>query len=174
MVIIDVRGKKKTTMKIKEITLLLILISSTPLPVFAGWFGPSNYDECILESMKGVTSDKAAILIERSCRKKFPKEAEKKPESRNLSYKELSNLTGRAGLSFGNKFSGNIYNGNSNVTVSGITVRVTTAVNGKEVMRTYNDEVTIKPQTTAYFGFDIIVGDEGADYSWGITDAKGY
>ena len=41
----------------------------------ADLFGPDNYDECILESMKGVTSDVAARLIHRSCRNKFPKES---------------------------------------------------------------------------------------------------
>lgn len=34
--------------------------------------GPSNYDECILESMKGVESDLAARLIAHSCGEKFP------------------------------------------------------------------------------------------------------
>lgn len=144
------------------------------LPVFAGWFGPSNYDECILESMKGVTSDKAAILIESICRKKFLEKPEKNHESRYLSYEELSNLTGRAEYDRVNVFSGTIYNGNSNVTVSEITCRVTTTVDGMEVTRTYTHEVIIKPQTTAYFGFTIIVGDNGADYSWSIASAKGY
>ena len=39
----------------------------------AGWFGPKDFDECILDSMEGVTSDYAAKLIYVSCRKKFPK-----------------------------------------------------------------------------------------------------
>ena len=30
------------------------------------------YEECILENMKGVASDKAAMAIMRVCRKKFP------------------------------------------------------------------------------------------------------
>ena len=47
---------------------LVILVSTT---ASAGWFGPSNYDECILESMKGVTSNVAARLVESSCREKF-------------------------------------------------------------------------------------------------------
>lgn len=161
-------------MKLKYIAITLSIVLVAPSSVLAGWFGPSNYDECILESMKGVTSDKAAILIARSCRKKFPNEPETKPESRALSYEELSKITGRAGHSFGNYFSGNIYNGNLNVTVSVITVRVTTTVDGKEVTRIYTDNVTIKPQTTADFGFNIVAGDKDADYSWGINSARGY
>ena len=33
---------------------------------------PRNFDDCILESMKGVTSDIAAVMITKSCRSKFP------------------------------------------------------------------------------------------------------
>jgi len=38
----------------------------------AGWFGPKNYDECILENMKGVTLKEAVWAIQNSCRAKFP------------------------------------------------------------------------------------------------------
>jgi hypothetical protein len=34
-------------------------------------FGPKNYDECILEGMKGVTSDKAANAVIQACLNKF-------------------------------------------------------------------------------------------------------
>jgi hypothetical protein len=37
-----------------------------------GLFGPSNYDDCILENLQDVTSDVAARAIMRSCRAKFP------------------------------------------------------------------------------------------------------
>ena len=54
-----------------EVLLLLVLISP---PCFS-WslFGPKDYNECILENMKGVTSDTAATLVNKSCREKFPK-----------------------------------------------------------------------------------------------------
>lgn len=39
-----------------------------------GLFGPSNYDQCITESMKGVSSDVAARAILSSCRNQFPAE----------------------------------------------------------------------------------------------------
>ena len=161
-------------MKYKQLITLSILIFCMPLAANAGWFGPKDYDECILESMKGVTSDKAAILIMRSCRKKFPEKPKDKPKTRTLSYGELSNLTGRAGHSFGNYFSGNIYNGNTNVTVSSISISVTTKIGGNEVTRTYTDDVNIASQTTADFGFNIVTGDKDAEYSWSINSAQGY
>jgi hypothetical protein len=55
----------------KVALVILILLAS---PVHAGIFGPSTYEECILENMKGVQSDRAAILIHRVCRKQFPEE----------------------------------------------------------------------------------------------------
>lgn len=45
--------------------------------VNAGWFEPENYDDYILDNMKGVQNSKAAILISRSCRAKFPVPCEK-------------------------------------------------------------------------------------------------
>jgi len=38
----------------------------------ASWFGPKNYDECILKNMKGVTLRQAVGVIQNSCRAKFP------------------------------------------------------------------------------------------------------
>ncbi len=35
-------------------------------------FGPNNYDDCIIQNMKGVTSDTAAVSIRLSCLQKFP------------------------------------------------------------------------------------------------------
>ena len=61
----------------------LIFIALTyPAIAFSGWLGPGNYDECVLESMKGVTSDMAATAIVYSCRNKFP-EVSKSNESKD-------------------------------------------------------------------------------------------
>jgi hypothetical protein len=39
----------------------------------AGWFGPSNYEECVLEKMKGQSSYMLATA-QNACRLKFPPE----------------------------------------------------------------------------------------------------
>jgi hypothetical protein len=162
-------------MKMVKLTLVLLaLLIGVPSVSFAGWFGPSNYDECILESMKGVTSDVAARMIARSCQEKFPDKPKAQPRSRELNSSELGQITGRAGNSFGNYFGGNLYNGNRGLTISQITVVVTTKVGKKDVSRTYVADVNIPPQTTADFSFSIVKGDEGSDYSWGIVGARGY
>ena len=67
--------------------------------------GPSTYEDCILESMKGVTSNRAAKAIEEACRTKFPlKRAKptpllKPPESYSLPLESLNNIPGTAGWS---------------------------------------------------------------------------
>jgi hypothetical protein len=48
-----------------------------PGTTMAGFFGPSTFEECIDESMKGVGSDVAARALYANCKKKFPTEEEK-------------------------------------------------------------------------------------------------
>ena len=50
--------------------LLLLPIASN---AYAGIFGPSNYDECILENMKGTQTEQATMLVANSCASKFKK-----------------------------------------------------------------------------------------------------
>ena len=52
--------------------LLLSLVLSYPAIGFGEDARPSNYDECILDSMRGVSSDIAARAIIDSCRNLFP------------------------------------------------------------------------------------------------------
>ena len=141
-------------------------------------FEPSNYDECILDSMKGVTNDVAAAAIRQSCRQKFPDDKPKQsffPHfSRNLSQDDIAQISGRAGLSYSNKYSGNFYNGNSNVTLTQVTISISTLSNGINDTRTYSVDVNIPPLKAKDFTIDIIIGDAGAEYKWGIIEAKGY
>ena len=48
-----------------------------------GFFGPKDYDDCILQNMRGVTSDTAAGLVHRACLSKFPKEEPKVQNNRD-------------------------------------------------------------------------------------------
>ena len=57
---------------IKKILLLLLLLVSNSCFAWS-LIGPNNYEECVLENMKGVTSDTAAHIINRVCRDKFKK-----------------------------------------------------------------------------------------------------
>lgn len=63
----------------------------------AGLFGPSTYEECVLENMKGVSSDVAADAVKRACRSKYSK----KSNSQNyIYYKKCEDLAKKARARF--------------------------------------------------------------------------
>jgi hypothetical protein len=97
-----------------------------------------------------------------------------KGQVRDLTNEELSKLTGRAGLAYSNRFSGNIYNGNTNISISSLSINISTTINGTESTRTYYIDVNISPQTTESIGANIIIGDKDAPYNWNIVGAKGW
>ena len=153
------------------IAICLLLAS----PIQAGIFGPKNYDECILKHMKGVTSDLAARAICDSCLKQFPKK--KSWEVKSLSDEQIKKLSiGQAAFSNNqNRFTGDLYNGNTDINICDITVNLTTTINGKKVQRAYVGDFYTPfpgPLETRRFGFDIIAGDPYAKYSWEIIEAK--
>ena len=57
----------------KLLTTIILLLSVLPSVGTAQIFGPSNYEDCIIEGMQGVASDVAAVAVRSSCRKKFPR-----------------------------------------------------------------------------------------------------
>lgn len=85
-------------------------------------FGPRSLEDCILENMKGVTSDDAALQIRVACMQKFPGDEPKKCKMREMTPAEANNVTGNASISNTPYFSGSFYNGNSVATVDEIVV----------------------------------------------------
>ncbi len=61
-------------MKKLVIFLTLLYSAANTSQANAQFFGPDSYEECILESMEGVSSDIAAREIVRACRSQFPRE----------------------------------------------------------------------------------------------------
>lgn len=57
---------------------------------FKGWFGPSNFDECILDRMPGVKNDTVASETREICRKEFPNQSEVKKKSAIIGIKNSS------------------------------------------------------------------------------------
>ena len=159
---------RKTT-RTGTATLLAVLLAGCD-----GLLGPRNFDDCILTHMKGVTSNIAAGDIRRSCREKFPEGAELKSKSRDLKPWELSAITGRAGINYGNRYGGTLYNGNNGLTVTETRIQVTTKIEKKDVAHTYSVTTPIPPLSTIEFAIDIIVGDRNADYQWAIVGARGF
>ncbi len=84
---------------------------------------PNDYNDCILESMKGVTSDFAAKAIQQSCRRKHPIEIKQIPEV-ELPSDALRKIEGKASPNFYGAFEGSIYNNNEQWCISSIVIRI--------------------------------------------------
>lgn len=136
---------------------------------------PQSYDDCILKYLKEDMNEMATRAIINSCSDKFSQQEKESFDlpTRELTEEEIDNLGGRAKLSHGNTFGGEIYNGNEKILVIGLKVKIRTELDGEEVTKVYNDNITIPPLSTKTFYVDIITGDDGADYRWGIAGATG-
>lgn len=178
------------------IKILLIIVACVYAPVsLGGWFGgPSNYNDCILESMKGVTSNTAAQWIVLSCRDKFP---EKTPNDPEASENVVSQLTGRARVTDSGHFSGYIYNGNQDWAITQITVVLTPKASASSPQpgkgnspapvrldsigepvplpekKEYNVVISVAPLTKSEFSVSVDGGYSGG-YDWSITKARGH
>jgi len=133
---------------------------------------PKSFDDCILKHMVGVTSDNAARLINQSCREKFP-DTTTDDNDLELTDEELSKLTGRTGVAR-NHYGGRLHNGNFDITITSITIKVTESLGNTATSREYRHEVSIPPLAVKDFAVNIIVEDEDAEYSSDITSARGY
>lgn len=137
---------------------------------------PQNYDDCILKYLKADMNQRAVNAVIYSCRNKFA-ESEESDNTNQVEFQlnqgQLAKLTGRAGLGYGKYYSGTIYNGNDNIVLNEVEISITITNGNDVVTRKYVDDVSIEPNSTGDFGFDIIVGEEGSNYSWAITGAIG-
>ncbi len=152
----------------------LILFGTFPAIVNAGWFSANNFDECILESMKGVTSDTAAGAIHRACREKFPI---KGPSDSPVPPEVVSQLDGRGGYSYG-YFKGTIYNGNKGWTITQLTIVLRPKSKSKtsdqvRPDKEYNVNVTVPPLANVEF-IESVANDGATDFEWRISSARGY
>jgi len=137
-------------------------------------FGPTTYEDCIVESMQGVTSDAAAKLIAVSCRKKFPER--NRIDDISLLPSVINALNGHASA-YGNTFSGTLYNGDKEWVVTQITVVLQPKPKkGQKTSmpnREYNVDVTVTPLSSATFSIPID-GEPGIEFEWAISRGRGY
>lgn len=65
------------------ISITLLFFMSSPCVCFGGWFGPKNFEECVLENMK--SQDKSLIgMARKTCEKQFPYEKELDLDKENI------------------------------------------------------------------------------------------
>ena len=136
-------------------------------------YGPQNYDDCILENMKGVTNDTAAKLILNSCDEKFNKVEYKKCDEEEVPpWDRYGKITGNAHISDIGKpyFSASIYNGLSK-TISEINV----SISGENIQPAQEYKLflstNIAPKSTGNPGVSIQAF-PGSNFTWHITSAK--
>ena len=134
----------------------------------------SSYNQCVLESMRGIMSNSAAEMTRRTCREKFP---DTKFHDAELTPQVLGKLVIHAGFGYG-IFNGSIYNGNSDYTVTQITILLApmrkkesadVSVDGKK----YNIDLTVQPLTKGALSMPI-PSDNTLEYTWTLVNARGY
>lgn len=160
---------------------ILLLFFSTGTTT-AGWLsGPDCYEDCILESMKGVTSDKAALEIKRACRKKFPIKQKPKPPLIKLTNKELSKITGRCRLNDVTTFSCELHNGNDNLIIEELSISIWAHDGEYSSAKTYThvfdytahyERKGFQPQTYEEFSYQIVPIFRKR-VNWSIVSARG-
>jgi hypothetical protein len=162
---------------------------------------PSTYDECILETLKGVSSDVAANAIIESCRNQFPAQVEVAPvqeevvaepepveteqavvaagTSRNLTAEELDKLDATAFIVL-DSYRITFRNNNEHLTVTEVTIAVEDK-SGPDGLRTYSERVQIAPLTSGTAKYKVSVESNGfeldtisvSEPNWHIAAAQG-
>ncbi|MEO6561836.1 MAG: hypothetical protein ABIN99_02155 [Nitrosospira sp.] len=149
------------------ILLMSVDLSANSLP------GPDNYHQCVLESRKGITDNKGAEAAEKACRVKFP---DTKFPDMELAPEAFGKLIIHAGFGYG-IFSGTIYNGNSDYTVTQITILLA-PMRRKEAAgifvddKQYKIDLSLQPFTKGALSMPI-TSDNTLEYSWKLITARG-
>ncbi len=171
----------------KKLFAVICLFIWMPIPAMGGWFGPSNYEECILKNMKGVTSDKAVLEIRRACRAKFPEKPIKKPKLRDVPEKVLEDITGKAWFTDAQlmyNFYARLHNDNAKWTITEVKIRIFDKATktyeyilsreGSDGIRWDDTEEWegLPPFETEVFPF--FMKKVPAEWEWDIIGAKGY
>ena len=167
----------------KRLFTVICLLIWMPIPAMGGWFGPSNYEECILKNMKGVTSDEAARAIRGACRREFPR---KTVDRQDVPVSVLKDITGEAWFidkahpdaSHTGNFYAKLYNNNAKWRIVLVKIRITDKATGthEDVLGVIPGYLlalkTLSPFERKCFGF--FVQKVPVKWEWNIIEAKGY
>jgi hypothetical protein len=149
------------------------LISLILLVLTACKYGPQNYDDCILENMKGVTNDTAAELIVDSCVKKFKKNELKKCETEGVPPWDIyGKIQGNGEISnVGSPyFKSSIYNG-----LSKSITEINVAISGDNMKPEQEYKLFVYPNIApkSKGNPDVAIqADPGQNFTWRITSVK--
>jgi hypothetical protein len=109
----------------------LVLISCSLIFILSGCnpFKEQNFEDCLLENLKGVKSDDAAADIRMACAIKNSKNSKnisyqtRKCENRELTLDEKKLVNGRAIVEY-DWLTVILHNGNSNIKINGVKVKL--------------------------------------------------
>ena len=160
----------------------------------------SNYDECIIDAMRGVSSDVAARAIIESCRNLFPEpprevappaptaEAVPAPaavpatpvapasidtaEARSLTTEELGRLSAAAKI-FGSAYRVTVNNGNPNLTLTEVTIAVWDDDDPTVNRKEYKEAARIAPLTSGVVKYTVHYRGSETGWSWRVVAARG-
>ena len=151
----------------------------------AGPLGLSAYEECILESMKGVDSKREALSIRQACRNRFPEKlaALAPREDRPLSRDELGALTIGQGEFLAQLTSVNaannapvaamrfeIQNPHQSVSITELTVSITSAASEKPLV--YRATCNVPPKSPGEVVVSFLQTDREG-FSWSVVGGRG-
>jgi pyruvate/2-oxoglutarate dehydrogenase complex dihydrolipoamide acyltransferase (E2) component len=191
----------ETTMLRKINVLLVPLVLLFPAISYSDSSGPTNFDECIVDTMRGVSSDVAAQAIIDSCRNLFPdssgKAAPPPPPApaapaapvantpppaapapldtaaaRSLSTDELAQLRAKARI-FGSAYRITIENNNPNLTLTEVTIAVWDDGNPLASRKEYSEAAQIAPQSSATVKYTVHYRGDETGWNWGVVAARG-
>ena len=158
----------------------------------------SSYDECILESLKGVSSDVAADAIIASCRSTFAEAAAAAPaeppaepqsvppeapqgeaktepasvgESRELTQEELANLKATL-MGFLTNYRVTFENMNEDITVTEVTISVWDEFDPRGLKK-YTETMQLPPSESAKVVYDVVYVGDDQGWRWKVDSAKG-
>ena len=165
------------------LTLVMLLVCGNSAA--AGSSGLTGYEDCILESMKGVTKPKAVHSIRQACRDKFPqRQAALAPrEDRLLSREELGALTIDAGEFVAQMTSLNaasnapvagmrfkIQNPHATLRITELTVSITSTASEKPLE--YRASCNVPPKSAGEVVV-IFLQTEREGFSWDVVAGRG-
>lgn len=149
-----------------------VALLTSPALSIANQQHTADYDQCIFAASKGVAGGLATHEMLHSCLEKFPGE---RSHNEDLPTEVLNRLDTDGGFGYG-IFSGSIYNGNSDYTVTQVTLLLTPLPVESpfaSVTREYNINVILQPLTKGALSVPII-SDDTLEFSWKLIKARGY
>ena len=170
---------------------------------YGGPDGPSNYDECIIDAMKGVSSDVAARAIIESCRNLFPASPAEPPPAAPepaavpaprstpepapaAEQAPTPDLSGARALSadelgrlrskakvFGSKYRVTIENGNTDLALTEVTIAVWDESDPAAGRKQYSEPVQIGPLASAEVKYTVHYRGDESGWAWSVAGARG-